>query len=330
MRVSVRRLGIVAGTLLCSVIIVVATSASAALRSQDIDWSAVEEALGRPAQTMAGDVFRIGMPRTDLKVTVEDVPVQAGFALGSYAAFKQYDDGTMVMGDLVLLDQEVNGVMSGLFDHGFQVTALHNHVNNMSPHVMYMHYEGMGDPIELAAGLHDALSASATPLSPASPPPPPTQPSGPQLDAGLLDGILGYAGRLNGSVEQFGVPRTATITEMGHELVPAQGVTTALNFQPTSPSTAAITGDFVLLASEVNAAASTLRANGIEVTAVHQHHLGEEPRLFYMHFWANNDPATLARGLRAALDQTGSQPPRSRASLTERKRNPRPKPFAHA
>src|SRR6266545_8181565 len=121
MRVSVRRLGIVAGTLLCSVIIVVATSASAALRSQDIDWSAVEEALGRPAQTMAGDVFRIGMPRTDLKVTVNDVPVQAGFALGSYAAFKQFPDGAMVMGDLVLIDPEVNAVMQGLFDHGFEV-----------------------------------------------------------------------------------------------------------------------------------------------------------------------------------------------------------------
>src|SRR5207248_9259858 len=86
---------------------------------QEIDWSDVEQALGRSGQMMPGGVFRIGMPRTDLKVTVEDVPVQAGFALGSYAAFKQYDDGTMVMGDLVLLDQEVNAVMSGLFDRGF-------------------------------------------------------------------------------------------------------------------------------------------------------------------------------------------------------------------
>jgi len=289
---------------------VVAASASAAPRSQEVDWTAVEQALGRSGQMMPGDVFRIGMPRTDLKVTVEDVPVQAGFALVSYAAFKQYDDGTMVMGDLVLLDQEVNGVMSGLFDHGFRVTALHNHLNNMSPHVLYMHYEGHGDdPVELAAGLHQALSASATPLSPASPPPSPAAPSGPQLDTATLDSVLGYTGRLNGNIEQFSIGRTETIVEMGHELVPAQGVTTAINCQPTGPSTAAITGDFVMLESEVNAVASTLRANGIQVTAVHQHHLAEEPRLLYMHFWANEDAASLARGLRAALDQTASVPP---------------------
>jgi Domain of Unknown Function (DUF1259) len=309
MSLSIRRIGICASTLLCSVIMVVASGASAAPSSQEVDWAAVERALGRSGQMMPGDVFRIGIPRTDLKVTVEDVPVQAGFALGSYAAFKQYHDGTMVMGDLVLLDEEVNGVMSGLFEHGFQVTALHNHLNNMSPHVMYMHYEGHGDPLELAAGLHEALSASATPLSPVSPPPPAAQLSGPQLDTGMLDGILGYSGRLNGSVDQFSIPRTETIVEMGHELVAAQGVTTAINFQPTGTSTAAVTGDFVMLESEVNPVASTLRANGIEVTAVHQHHLSEEPRLFYLHFWANGDPASLARGLRAALDQTASVPP---------------------
>lgn len=309
MSLSIRRIGILASTLLCSVLMVAATSASAAPRHQDVDWSAVEQALGRSGQMMPGDVFRIGMPRTDLKVTVEDVPVQAGFALGSYAAFKLYDDDTMVMGDLVLLDQEVNGVMSGLFDHGFLVTALHNHLNNVAPHVMYMHYQGHGDPLELAMGLHDALSASATPLSPANPPAPAAPPAGPQLDTAVLDSILGYTGRLNGSIQQYSVPRTETITEMGHPLVPAQGVTTAINFQPTGPTTAAITGDFVMLEGEVNAVASALRANGIEVTAVHQHHLAEDPRLFYMHFWANNDPATLARGLRAALDYTSSQPP---------------------
>ncbi len=307
---SIRRIALLASTLLCSATMVVAASASAAPRSQEVDWTAVEQALGRSGQMMPGDVFRIGMPRTDLKVTVEDVPVQAGFALVSYAAFKQYDDGTMVMGDLVLLDQEVNGVLSGLFDHGFRVTALHNHLNNMSPHVLYMHYEGHGDdPVELAAGLHQALSASATPLSPASPPPSPAAPSGPQLDTATLDSVLGYTGRLNGNIEQFSIGRTETIVEMGHELVPAQGVTTAINFQPTGPSTAAITGDFVMLESEVNAVASTLRANGIQVTAVHQHHLAEEPRLLYMHFWANEDAASLARGLRAALDQTASVPP---------------------
>jgi Domain of Unknown Function (DUF1259) len=271
-----------------------------------VDWMAVQDALGRPGTMMAGDVFRIGMPRTDLNVTVNDVTVQAGFALGSYAAFKQFDDGAMVMGDLVLLDQEINPVMSGLFDNGIDVTALHNHLTSVSPHVMYMHYEGHGDALQLAAGLHSALSASGTPLSPAVPPPPPAAPSGSQLDMDMLNGILGYTGRANGSIVQYSVARSESIMEMGHQLLPAMGVSTAINFQPTGPTTAAITGDFVMLESEVGPVARALRANGIDVTAIHQHHLGEQPRLFYMHFWANDDPAKLARGIRAALDQTNS------------------------
>jgi len=255
---------------------------------------------------MSGDVFRVGMPRTDLKVTVNGVPVQPGFALGSYAAFKQYDDGTMVMGDLVLLDEEVNGVMQGLFDQGFEVSALHNHLLSMSPHVMYMHYEGHGDAVMLAQGLHTALSSSATPLSPAVPPPPAAAPSGPQLDMAALDSVLGYSGKASGSVVQYTIPRAETITENGHQLLPAMGVATALNFQPTGAETAAITGDFSLLNTEVNPVAQALRSNGIDVTAMHQHHLNEQPKIYYMHFWANADPVKLAQGLRAALDQTNS------------------------
>src|SRR5215216_1215796 len=180
-------------------------------QAADVDWSAVETALGRPGMMMPGDVFRVGMPRTDLKVTVGDVPVQDGFALGSYAAFKQFDDDAMVMGDLVLLDEEVNAVMSGLFDNGIDVSALHNHLNSVSPHVMYMHYEGHGDALQLAQSLHQALAASGTPLSPAIPPPPPATPSGPQLDMGMLNGILGYAGRANGSIIQYSVGRSESI-----------------------------------------------------------------------------------------------------------------------
>jgi hypothetical protein len=297
--------------LLSSVSMVLVAGGGAAIgapsrQAADVDWSAVQDAVGRPGTMMPGDVYRIGIPRTDLKVTVEGVPVQAGFALGSYAAFKQFDDGTMVMGDLVLLDEEVNGVMSGLFDQGFEVTALHNHLNTMSPHVMYMHYEGHGDALQLAQSLHQALSASATPLSPAVPPPPAATPTGPQLDIPTLDGILGYSGRANGSVIQYTVARSEKLMEMGHELLPAMGVATAINFQPTAANTGSITGDFVLMGSEVNPVAQALRANGIEITAMHQHHIDETPRLFYMHFWANADPANLAHGLRAALDQTNS------------------------
>ena len=271
----------------------------------DPDWKAVEQALGHPGQLQGGDVFRVGMPRTDLTVTVKGVPVKASFALGSYAAFKQTGTDVMVMGDLVLLDQEIPAVMSGLFGGGLEVTAVHNHLNEMSPHVLYMHYAGHGDAIQLARALRQALSASATPFAAG---PPSASAPGPALDSKQLEHALGRAGRDIGSgVFQITVPRAEAITEMGYPLLPAMGVTTVMNFQPTASGKVAITGDFVLIGREVNLVAQTLRQNGIDVTAIHNHGLMDMPRLFYMHFWATDDPAKLARGLKAALDKTNSQ-----------------------
>lgn len=268
------------------------------------DWKAVEQALGKSGQLQAGDVFRVGMPRTDLNVTVKGVPVKPGFALGSYAAFKQEGDHAMVMGDLVLLDAEIPAVMSGLLGNGLEVTAVHNHLNEMSPHVMYMHYEGHGDAVQLAKGLRQALSASATPFGSA----PPAAAAGPTLDSKPIEQALGRQGRdVGGGVFQITVPRTEAITAMGQPLLPAMGVVTVMNFQATSDGKAAITGDFVLIDREVNAVARALRQHGIDVTAIHNHGLADTPRLFYMHFWANDDPAKLAQGLKAALDQTNSQ-----------------------
>ena len=268
------------------------------------DWKAVEQALGKPGQLQAGDVFRIGMPRTDLAVTVKGVPVKAGFALGSYAAFKQIGAHAMVMGDLVLLDQEVPAVMSGLFSGGLEVTAVHNHLNEMSPHVMYMHYEGHGEAVQLAKALRQALSTSGTPLGGAATAP---APGGPTLDTKQIEQALGRQGRdAGGGVFQFTVARAEPITEMGHPLLPAMGIATVINFQATADGKAAITGDFVLVDREVNAVARTLRQHGIDVTALHNHGLYDTPRLFYMHFWAVDDPTKLAGGLKAALDQTSS------------------------
>ena len=275
-------------------------------QAADADWKAVEQALGKTGQMQPGDVFRIGMPRTDLNVTVKGVPVKAGFALGSYAAFKQVGDHAMVMGDLVLLDQEVPAVMSGLFAGGLQVTAVHNHLNEMSPHVMYMHYAGHGDALQMARALRQALSASGTPLGGAAPAPAPA--TGPTLDTKAIEQALGRSGRdVGGGVFQVTVPRAETITEMGQTLLPGMGVVTVMNFQPTSDGKAAITGDFVLIDKEVNAVAQTLRQRGVDVTALHNHALMDAPRLFYMHFWANDDPAKLASALKAALDQTNSR-----------------------
>jgi hypothetical protein len=283
---------------------ILAGSAKGALTA-DSDWKAVEQALGKSGQLQAGDVFRVGMPRTDLSVTVKGVPVKAGFALGSYAAFKQVGDQAMVMGDLVLLDQEVPGVMAGLFRGGLEVTAVHNHLNEMSPHVLYMHFGGHGDAVQLATALRQALSASGTPLGSTAAP---AAASGPTLDTKPIEQALGRTGRdVGGGVFQVTVPRAEGITEMGHPLLPAMGVTTVINFQPTSDGKAAITGDFVLVDKEVNAVARALQQRGIDVTALHNHALMDTPRLFYMHFWATDDTAKLARGLKAALDLTNSQ-----------------------
>ena len=288
-------LGVVVGTL-CSV-----TTARAA----EPDWKAVEQAFGKPGELQAGDVFRIGMPRTDLSVTVKGVPVKAGFALGSYAAFKQMGDQVMVMGDLVLLDQEVPAVMSGLFSGGLEVTAVHNHLNEVSPHVMYMHYEGHGDAVQLAGALRHALSESATPLGGRLPPP---ATGAPTIDTKQIEQALGRSGRdLGAGVFQVTVPRAETITENGMPLLPAMGVVTVLNFQAAPGGRAAITGDFVLTDKEVNPVARALRQHGIDVTAIHNHGLLDMPRLFYMHFWAVDVPAKLAQGLKAALDQTNSR-----------------------
>jgi hypothetical protein len=253
------------------------------------DWKAVEQALGKSGQVQPGDVFRVGIPRTDLAVTVKGVPVKAGFALGSYAAFRQAGDRAMVMGDLVLLDAEVPAVMSRLFAGGLEVTAVHNHLN------------------EIARALRQALSASGTPLGGGAPP---TAAGGPALDTSPIEQALGRQGRdAGGGVFQFSVGRAEGITAMGHPLLPAMGVATVINFQPTGGGKAAITGDFVLLDREVNAVARTLRQHGIDVTALHNHGLFDTPRLFYMHFWAVDDPTRLAQALRAALDQTNSARP---------------------
>jgi hypothetical protein len=288
--------------------IIVALTTPLVARAADPDWKAVEQALGKSGQMQPGDVFRIGMPRTDLNVTVKGVAVKAGFALGSYAAFKQIGDHAMVMGDLVLLDQEIPAVMAGLFAVGLEVTAVHNHLNEMSPHTMYMHYSGHGDAVQMARALRQALSASGTPLGGSTPAPAPA--SGPTLDTKAIEQALGRSGRdIGGGVFQVTVPRAETITEMGQPLLPSMGVVTVMNFQPTSDGKAAITGDFVLIDKEVNVVAKTLRQHGVDVTAIHNHALMDMPRLFYMHFWANDDPVKLAQSLKAALDVTNSRKP---------------------
>jgi hypothetical protein len=311
-RFTLRRIVIVAGVsaAVAAGVAKFPVSAPAQPSQSDAQWKAVEQALGKSGQVQAGGVFRVAMPRTDLKVKVQGVDVKAGFALGSYAAFKKTGKDAMVMGDLVLLDEEVNDVMARLLDKGIAVSAVHNHLNEVSPHVLYMHYSGHGDAVQLATSLREALSASKTPLGEAAGSGAPAggaAAGGPELDQKQIERALGRSGRMNNGVLQVSVPRAEKITENGMELLPAMGVNTALNFQPTGDGKAAITGDFVLIGREVNRVAKALREHGIQVTALHNHALADNPRLFYMHFWANDDPVKLAQGLKAALELTSSK-----------------------
>jgi hypothetical protein len=278
---------------------------SVPLGAQQPNWSAVESAFGRKAVPQAGGVMRFNFPRTDLAVTVGGVTLKPALALGSWVALLPTGDGQAIaMGDLVLLDSEVSAVMAALQSGGIDQSALHNHVLNESPHVMYMHISAHGDPIRTAATVRAALAKSATPLgAPASP----AAPSAADLDTEAIAKALGVGGRLNGVVYQISVPRSETITEMGHQLPPSMGVATSINFQPTGRGKAAITGDFVLRGSEVNPVIRALQKAGIEVTALHSHLIDEDPRLYFMHFWANDDAVKLAQGLRQALDQTKSR-----------------------
>jgi hypothetical protein len=273
-----------------------------AAQAQEIDWKKVDDALGRPG-AVSGDVHRYGFPRSDLQVTLDGVAIKPGFALGGWVAFKpMHGSGAMVMGDLVLLQTEVNPVMAKLIEGGLDITAVHNHLLRAEPATFYMHVGGHGDPIKMAEAIHAALQASKTPLTP--PAPPAAQPAI-DLDTAQLDQIIGVKGAANGGVYQFNVPRREPVTDNGMALSPAgpMGVAVAINFQPTGNAKAAITGDFVLAGEEVNPVLRALRQNGIEVTALHSHMLGDEPRMFFMHFWANDDAVKLAKALRAALDK---------------------------
>ena len=274
----------------------------AAASAQEINWSKVDAALGRKA-AVSGDVHRYGFPRTDLNVTLDGVTIKPALALGGWVALKPAHDGAMVMGDLVLLESEIAPVMTALIHNGLEITAVHNHILRASPATFYMHVGGHGDAEKMATAILQALQSSKTPLAPAAPPA--TQPAI-DLDTAQLDQIIGAKGQATGGVYQFAVPRRDPVKEGGMDIAPAgpMGVATGINFQPTGGGKAAITGDFVLTGDEVNPVIKALRAGGIEVTAIHSHMLDEQPRLIFMHFWANDDAQKLARALRDALDKT--------------------------
>ena len=283
----------------CGVVLTTAAGAHA----QAIDWAKIDGIFGRTGP-VGGAVHRWGFPRSDLQVTLDGVTIRPTLALGGWIAFQPMGNMAMAMGDLVLLQSEVSPVMAKLLQGGVEVTAVHNHLLRAEPLTFYMHVGGHGDPIKMAETIRSALELTKTPLTPSAPP---AQPPAIDLDTAQIDQILGAKGVNNGGVYAVNILRRDPITEQGMDVTAAiMGGTTAINFQPTGGGKAAITGDFSLIGTEVPEVLRTLRANGIEVTAIHSHMLTETPRIIFVHFWANDDGLKLARGLRAAVDKTAS------------------------
>lgn len=290
---SIRRLMIVGAVLILPI------AAAAQGGGNGLDTAKIEQALGRPGQKIA-DVYKVGFPRTDLHVSVHGLAIKPGLALGSWAAFTGSDEHAMVMGDLVLLEDEVNPVMEKLRASGFEISAVHNHLLDETPHVMYMHYMGHGSASELAVSLRGALAVSKTPLEkPAAAAA--VEEAAPPSWVSTVEESLGRKGTLKGGVLSYGVPRADAVTMGGMIIAPAAGVAEAINFQAAEPGNVATTGDFVLTAEEVNPVISALEEHHILVTALHSHMLTEEPRLFFMHFWAVGPAQSVAEGIKAAL-----------------------------
>ncbi len=286
----------------------VATVAFSAPALADPDWNALGQALGKEGTVQPGGIYRVGLPRSDLKVTLDGVEIKPALALGSWLAFQPMGDkDAMVMGDLVLTHEEVNPVMKTLVENGLEITALHNHLLRSEPTTMYMHVGGHGDAVKLATALREALGKSRTPLgggtAASSQPPAASADQKLDLDTAVIDQALGRKGKVNGGVYQVSIPRAETPRDNGMEVPEALGSAIAINFQPIGEGEAATTGDFVMTAGEVQPVLQALKANGIKIMPLHNHMLEEEPRLFFVHFWGKGDAQNLARGLRAALDQ---------------------------
>jgi hypothetical protein len=269
-----------------------------------VSWAAVDQALGRKGEAQPGGVYKYSMPRSDLRVTSGGVQIKPALSLGSWLAFKPKGSGAVAMGDLVLTEKEYNQVIARLQQGGVGQTAVHKHLPEHSPALWWTHVHAEGDPVKIAETVKAALGLTGTPAqAPAASPAPPIE-----LDTAAINQVLGRSGKVSGGVYQVSVPRAEKIQASGIEVPASMGTATALNFQPTGSEKAAINGDFVMTREEVQPVIAALKANGIQVVTVHNHMLDEEPRLFFMHFWANENAVKLASGLQAALDKTNSAP----------------------
>lgn len=270
---------------------------AAAPASPALDTSAIQNAIGLTGKMMPGGIFRVSIPRDDLHVTVDRIRLKTALALGGYAVYEPLQQGALVMGDLPLLQSEVDSVQRDLLQSGFAITALHNHLLNETPHVMYMHYMKSGDPVAISRQLRDALKKTGMSFVHRAAAPAAAFPFATQIDA-----ALNLTGSAHDGIYSVSLPRPEKITDDGTPLPPAMGVATSINFQTAGTNAIATTGDFVLTADQVQPVMRALQSHGIEVTALHQHLVGADPTLYFMHFWAAGSQASVLPGLRAALD----------------------------
>jgi len=269
------------------------------------DYQEVLKTLDRKGDFKAG-VLKVNIPRNDLKMTIQGFPTPTPFGFGGWVAFTKASDGSEVMmGDLVLLQEEVNPVMSALLEHGIEITALHNHFFWDEPHVFFMHVHGMGKAADLAQRVKPALElighVKPVATAPAS--------SGGTIDTAKIAKIVGHEGEQNGAVYKITIGRDDLgMKEHGAVINARMGLNTWAAFVGTQVD-AVVAGDVAMLESEVTPVLKTLRKNGLDVVAIHHHMIEDRPVVIFLHYWGRGPADKLASGFKAALDELGQGAP---------------------
>lgn len=269
--------------------------------ASSVDWAAVQQALGAPLDYEEG-VHHVDIPRTDLHVVVGDVPLQPGMELAADLNFLPSGaDNAVLVGEMTVLDAEQQPVIEALQRGGLLIAAVHKHIPAQSPDIWWVHFVGYGQAQSEAAAVHGALAATATPLPPSSG----GQQPPPGLDVAALDAALGTHGKSQDGAYKASLPVPEQISDTRAHVVlpPPMEAQSMVMFQPLPANQAVANGDLAITADQLNPVLSALLQNNIHVVSVHNHMLYEQPRLFYLHYWATGDALTLARGLRLALNR---------------------------
>lgn len=284
----------------------IAAAATATAQEMPPAYKDVLTTLGRQGD-FKDNVLKINIPRSDLQVTVANVATPTPFGFGGWIAMTKGTGGKEVMmGDLVLTQEQVNPVLSALLDNGLEVTALHNHFFWEEPRLFFMHVRGSGSAADLAREVKPALDLVMKAPGPTPAAAPAAQPPA-GLDTAKLATIAGHDGEQNGAVYKITVGRSdLKVLDMGAAVNSRMGLNTWAAFVGTNEN-AAIAGDVAMLANEVQPVLRALRKNGLDVVSIHQHMLGSQPAIYFLHYWGTGAADTLAAGFRSALDQLGER-----------------------